>query len=123
VVIPGIDRLRAFEGLKVLLVKAETDRLGWRGDLVIADSITQNTKYDLRRAGARVTAVMLRPGAGYDHGFPIHHPEETLRLIAAFTESASELSAPQLESVFGKGNATVYASKETDWERDVYGGF
>jgi pimeloyl-ACP methyl ester carboxylesterase len=123
VVIPGIDRLHAFEGLKVLLVKAETDRLGWRGDLVIADSITQNTKYDLRRAGARVTAVMLRPDAGYDHGFPIHHPKETLRLIAAFVESASELSAPQLESIFGKGNATVYASKETDWERDVYGGF
>ncbi len=123
VTIPGADRLDAFEGLKVLLVKAETDRAGWRGDLVVDDSITQNTKYDLRRAGARVTVVMLRPGAGYDHGFPIHHPKETLQMIAAFAETRAELRAAQVESVFGEGNATVYADKETDWERETYGGF
>jgi pimeloyl-ACP methyl ester carboxylesterase len=123
VVIPGANRLAGFRGKNVLLVKAGTDRIGWRGDLVVADSITQNTKYDLRRAGARVTAVMLKPGIGYDHGFPIHHPAETLRLITAFIEARSELGTAQLEPIFGQGNATIYADGETDWEREAFGGF
>jgi hypothetical protein len=123
VVIPGIDRLHAFKGLKVLLVKAETDRAGWRGDLVIADAITQNTKYDLHRAGARVTAVMLKPGVGYDHGFPIHHPRETLQIITAFAESTAELGAAQVESIVGRGAATVYPDGERNWEREAFGGF
>lgn len=123
VVIPGTDRLSGFKGKNVLLVKGQTDRTAWRGDLVIADSITQNTKYDLRRAGARVTAVMLKAGIGYDHGFPIHHPKETLKLITTFVEAPSELGAAQLEPIFGQGNATIYPDKETDWEREAYGGF
>jgi pimeloyl-ACP methyl ester carboxylesterase len=123
VAMPGFDRLAAFRGLRVLLVKAETDRLRWRGDLVIADSITQNTKYDLHRAGARVTAVMLKAGIGYDHGFPIHHPKETLQLITAFIKASSELSSAHVEPIFGQGNAVIYSDKETEWEREAYGGF
>lgn len=123
VVIPGTDRLSGFLGKNVLLVKAQTDRSAWRGDLVIADSITQNTKYDLRRAGARVTAVMLKAGIGYDHGFPIHHPKETLQLITAFIKASSELSSAQVEPIFGQGNAVIYSDKETEWEREAFGGF
>jgi len=123
VVIPGTDRLAGFRGQKVLLVKAQTDRIAWRGDLVIADSITQNTKYDLRRAGARVTAVLLRPDLGYDHGFPIHHPRETLRLLTAFVETPSELTAEALEPIFGQGSFALYPDHETRWERETYGGF
>ena len=123
VAVPGSDRLAAFRGLRVLLVKAETDRLRWRGDLVIADSITQNTKYDLHRAGARVTAVMLKPGIGYDHGFPIHHPRETLQMITAFAETTAELGGAEVESIVGRGAATVYADGERNWEREAFGGF
>jgi hypothetical protein len=123
VVIPGTDRLSGFLGKNVLLVKAQTDRSAWRGDLVIADSITQNTKYDLHRAGARVTAVMIKPGIGYDHGFPIHHPRETLQIITTFAEATAELGAAQVESIVGRGAATVYPDGETDWEREAFGGF
>ncbi|MCX6093113.1 MAG: alpha/beta hydrolase [Candidatus Bipolaricaulota bacterium] len=112
-----------FLGKNVLLVKAQTDRSAWRGDLVIADSITQNTKYDLHRAGARVTAVMIKAGIGYDHGFPIHHPKETLQLITAFIKASSELSSAQVEPIFGQGNAVIYSDKETEWEREAFGGF
>ncbi|MCX6092401.1 MAG: hypothetical protein NTX23_06005, partial [Candidatus Bipolaricaulota bacterium] len=112
-----------FLGKNVLLVKAQTDRSAWRGDLVIADSITQNTKYDLHRAGARVTAVMLKAGIGYDHGFPIHHPRETLQIITAFAESTAELGVAQVESIVGRGAASVYPDGERDWEREAFGGF
>ncbi|MEW5826912.1 MAG: alpha/beta hydrolase [Candidatus Bipolaricaulota bacterium] len=123
VTLPGADRLDALAGLDVLLVKAETDRLRWRGDLVIADSITQNTKYDLRVAGANVTAVMLKSGRGYDHGFPIHRPAETLQLITAFVE-AGTMDRSAAAAIFGSDDvAVVYSTDERDWERETYGGF
>lgn len=121
--IPGADRTAAFEGKRVLLVKAQTDRTSWRGDLVIDDSITKNTKYDLRRAGATVTAVMLHADHGYDHGFPIHHPAETMQLIAAFAEASDEPTAQALNSVFGAGTYELYSNAEMEWEREAYGGF
>ena len=123
VVIPGAGRLAAFRGLKVLLVKAHSDYAAWRGDLVIADSIMQNTKFDLRQAGARVTAILLAAGLGYDHGFPIHHAAETLRLITAFAEEEGELAASRAEAIFGRGAAAVYADAERSWEMEAYGGF
>lgn len=123
VTIQGVDRLGAMDGLDVLLVKAQTDRLAWRGDLVIADSITQNTKYDLRAAGASATAVILKPGTGYDHGFPIHHPAETLQIITRFVEKAGRLDGEDAEAIFGSGVAVVYSSDERTWEREAYGGF
>jgi pimeloyl-ACP methyl ester carboxylesterase len=121
--IPGADRTAAFDGKRVLLVKAQTDRISWRGDLVIDDSITRNTKYDLRQAGATVTAVMLHPNTGYDHGFPIHHPAETMQLITAFAESTKQLTDEALSSVFGVGTYDIYPDAETEWERKAYGGF
>lgn len=123
VVIPGSDRLGAFAGKSVLLVKGETARAMWRGDLVIDDSITQNTKADLREAGARVTVVVLDPGTGYDHGFPIHHPSETLSLITAFVESGGAPGAERLDEIFGRGTYARYGDGETAWEREAYGGF
>jgi pimeloyl-ACP methyl ester carboxylesterase len=123
VALPGTDRLDGFDGLDVLLVKAKTDRIHWRGDLVIDDSITRNTKYDLRCAGARVTAIMIEPDIGYDHGFPIHHPMETLELICAFAKSPSNVDAETIESIFGEDGAIVYPSNETDWELEWYGAF
>lgn len=121
--IPGTDQTAAFDGKRVLLVKAKTDRIAWRGDLVIDDSITMNTKYDLRQAGATVTAVMLHPGQGYDHGFPIHHPAETMQLIAAFSEVPDEPTAQVLNDVFGAGAYELYPNAEMEWEREAYGGF
>ena len=120
---PGTDRTAAFDGKRVLLVKAQTDRISWRGDLVIDDSITKNTKYDLRRAGATVTAVMLHADTGYDHGFPIHHPAETIQLIAAFAEALDEPTAQVLNNIFGVETYDLYPDAETEWERAAYGGF
>jgi len=128
--VSGTDRLDAFSGKRVLLIKAETDRLGWRGDLVIDDSITRNTKFDLRSAGADVTAVMIRPGLGYDHGFPLHHPQETWALIRWFieadaieTEEAEAEADSALRSILGDGAFTRYASSERSWELEEHGGF
>ena len=121
--IPGEDRLSSFAGMPVLLVKATTNRATWRGDLVIDDSITQNTKYDLKTAGARVTALLLDSDRGYDHGFPIHHPAETMRLVSAFAESLGEPTRESLDAVFGAGTYEVYSDEETSWEREAYGGF
>jgi len=121
VTIPGAARLDAFYGKRVLLVKAETSRSDWRGDLVIDDSITRNTKHDLRAAGASVTAIMLRPGCGYDHGFPLHRPDETLALITRF--AAGGLSSTSLDDVLGEGVYTLYPDDERNWEQEAYGGF
>lgn len=37
----------------------------------IYDNYTATSKYDLKRAGANVTTVMIDPNQGFDHGFPI----------------------------------------------------
>lgn len=122
VLIPGKNRLRGFVGKDVLLIKAVTDRGAWRGDLVIDDTITQNTMFDLRRAGASVTTVMLPAGAGYDHGFPIAHPELTLKLLIAFVEK-HEISAARLDSLFGAQGYALYPTDHMGWAQEEYGGF
>lgn len=123
VIIPGTDRLGGVAGKPVLLVKAKTARAMWRGDLVIDDSITRNTKADLRHAGATVTAVLPDPNTGYDHGFPIRYPRETLYLITAFAESGGSPDAERLDEVFGPGTYALYGDEETAWEKEAYGGF
>ena len=123
VTIPGAGRLDGFAGKRVLLVKAKTDRSNWRGDLVLDDSITQNTKYDLREAGACVTAVVLQPGRGFDHGFPFHHPEETVSMVVGFIEADEEISQDALDEMLGEGTGVVYPSEDRSWERERYGGF
>lgn len=122
VAIPGEGRLTGFAGKPVLLVKATTDRLSWRGDLVIDDTITQNTMYDLGQAGASVTTVMMPAGAGYDHGFPVAHPELTLDLLIAFAQDHA-ISVARLDSLFGADGYTRYSPENTDWAREAYGGF
>ena len=122
--IPGSGRIEGFAGKRVLLVKARTSRASWRGDLVIDDSITQNTKYDLREAGADVTAILIDAGQGFDHGFPFHHPEETLRLIAAFSSAdAKERDESAYSEILGTSSYALYGNEERDWERSAYGGF
>ena len=70
-----------------------------------------------------MTAVMLHADHGYDHGFPIHHPAETMQLIAAFAEASDEPTAQALNSVFGAGTYELYSNAEMEWEREAYGGF
>jgi pimeloyl-ACP methyl ester carboxylesterase len=122
VTIPGDGRLGAlFNGKRAMLVKATTDFAAWRGDQVIYDNYTATSKYDLKRAGANVTAVMINPDQGFDHGFPVARPLETVRLIDAFIKG--ELSATSAASALGGAGVTVYPGAETAWETNTFTGF
>ncbi|MDI3517629.1 MAG: hypothetical protein PWP37_1561 [Thermotogota bacterium] len=123
VVIPGSGKVTAFKGKKVLLVKARTDYINWRGDLVVMDQVTQNSKYDLKQAGAHVDALIFEPDRGFDHGFPIDHSLETLKIIHAFVENGGQLDRSFLDSLLGEGNYTIYNHEEDSWEMKTYGGF
>jgi hypothetical protein len=106
VTIPGDGRLGALLGGKrAMLVKAATDFSDWRGDQVIYDNYTATAKYDRKRAGATVTAVMINPNQGFDHGFPIARPLETVRLIDAFING--DISAPIAASQRNRGLARL----------------
>lgn len=120
--IPGEDRLTGFDGKPVLLVKATTDRASWRGDLVIDDTITQNTKHDLRQAGATVSTVLLPAEVGFDHGLPIAHPGVVLGLIVAFAETGV-VTAASLDGLLGVGGYTLYSHDHVGWAEGMYGGF
>jgi len=122
VVIRGDGRLGTLlAGKRAMLVKATTDFANWRGDQVIYDNYTATSKYDLKRAGANVTAVMIDPNQGFDHGFPIARPLETVRLIDAFING--DISAGNAASALGNVGVTVYPHAETVWETDVFTGF
>jgi len=123
VVIPCTGKISAFKGKKVLLVKARTDYMHWRGDLVVMDQVVQNTKYDLKQAGAHVEALIFEPNKGFDHGFPIDHPLETLKIICAFVEGRGTLKEDTLDHILGTDNYTFYPHEETSWEMKAYGGF
>lgn len=122
VTIPGDGRLGAlFSGKRALLVKASTDFAAWRGDQVIYDNYTATSKFDLKRAGADVTAVMIDPNQGFDHGFPVARPLETVRLIDAFIKG--DVSATGAATALGGAGAAVYPNGETAWETDTFTGF
>ncbi|MDI9350292.1 MAG: alpha/beta hydrolase [Candidatus Symbiobacter sp.] len=70
-----------WRGKNILLVKAKTDYANWRGDLVITDESFAHSREDLHEVGAVVTSVMIAPGQGYDHGFPLAKPSATASLI------------------------------------------
>jgi len=123
VVIPGSGKISAFKGKMVLLVKVRTDYTKWRGDLVVMDQVTQNTKYDLKKAGANVDALIIEPDVGFDHGFPIDHPLETLKLICSFIENGGKLDESFLKDLLGDSNFHLYPSEENSWEMKEYGGF
>jgi len=121
VTIKGDGRLGSlFAGKNVMLVKAKTDFMNWRGDQVIYDNYTATTKYDLKQAGANVDAVLIEADQGFDHGFPIAKPYETVALIDAFIKG--NLSAATAANALG---ATVqfYPNSETTWETSVFTGF
>jgi pimeloyl-ACP methyl ester carboxylesterase len=121
VTIPGDNRLgRLLAGKKVLLVKASTDFQNWRGDQVIYDNYTATTKYDLKKAGADVTAILIDPNQGFDHGFPVLHPLETVHLIDSFLKGT--LKASTVSAAIG-GTAKFYDSAETTWETNNFTGF
>ena len=81
----GDGRLgRLCQGKQFLLIKAATDYRHWRGDVVIRDTDTATSKYDLTEAGGAVHVVMIDPDQGYDHGLPIVKPDETMNLIHQF---------------------------------------
>jgi pimeloyl-ACP methyl ester carboxylesterase len=121
VTIPGDNRLgRLLAGKKVLLVKASTDFQNWRGDQVIYDNYTATTKFDLKKAGADVTAVLIDPNQGFDHGFPVLHPLETVHLIDSFLRGV--LNAETAGSAIG-GTVKYYDNAETSWETSKFTGF
>gem|GEM_PF-1172595 len=122
VTIPGGGRLGAlFNGKRVMLVKATTDLAAWRGDQVIYDNYTATSKFDLKRAGASVTAVMINPNQGFDHGFPVARPLETVRLIDAFIQG--DVSASSASGALGGAGVGVYPNAETAWETGTFTGF
>lgn len=122
VTIAGDGRLGTLMGGKrAMLVKASTDLAGWRGDQVIYDNYTATSKYDLKRAGANVTAVMINPNQGFDHGFPVARPLETVRLIDAFIKG--DVSVPAAANALGGAGVAVYPNRETAWETDTFTGF
>ncbi|GAB3414713.1 alpha/beta hydrolase [Massilia agilis] len=122
VTIPGDGRLASLlTGKRALLVKATTDFATWRGDQVIYDNYTATSKYDLKRAGADVTAVMINPNQGFDHGFPVAHPLETVRLIDAFIKG--NVTAGSAASALGNAGVAVYPNAETTWETATFTGF
>lgn len=122
VTIVGDKRLGTIlTGKKALLVKASTDFANWRGDQVIYDNYTATTKYDLKQAGATVSAVLINPNQGYDHGFPVAHPLEVVRLIDTFLKGT--LSATTASTALGGATLTLYPNSETAWEAATFTGF
>ena len=121
VVIKGDGRLgNLLDGKNVMLVKATTDFANWRGDQVIYDNYTATTKYDLKQAGATVNAVLIDANQGFDHGFPVDKPFETVKLIDTFIKG--NLSPATAANAL---NAKIhyYPNEETTWETSVFTGF
>ncbi len=122
VTIAGDRRLGTLmTGKKALLVKASTDFANWRGDQVIYDNYTATSKYDLKQAGATVTAVMIDANQGYDHGFPVAKPLQTVRLIDAFL--GGTLTASSASTALGGATVKLYGNTETTWETSTFTGF
>ncbi len=122
VTIAGDRRLGTLlNGKKALLVKATTDFATWRGDQVIYDNYTATSKYDLKQAGGTVTAVMIGANQGYDHGFPVSHPLQTVKLIDAFL--GGNLSSSSAATALGVTTVTLYPNSETAWETSTFTGF
>ena len=89
IIIPGNGRLKdAVAGKKILMVKGHTDYNTWRGDLVIGDGDFAEAEADFRDAGCGVTALLIPPGRGYDHGFPVSFPRATLALMDGWLNGA-----------------------------------
>lgn len=122
VTIPGDGRLaNLLSGKKAMLAKASTDFATWRGDQVIYDNYTATSKYDLKQAGATVDAVMINPNQGFDHGFPVARPLETVRMIDAFIKGS--LSAVSASAALGGATVNFHPHAETAWETSVFTGF
>ncbi len=108
-----------FTGINVMLVKAATSDIMttglWSGDQIVFDIETKNTKYDLKQAGANVTAVMIGYNQGYDHGFPIAKSLQVVKLIDQFL--GGTLSATTAVDALGVSDLTIYENAETTWEQ------
>lgn len=116
--ISGDDRLASsMVGIDVLLIKAETDYLNWRGDLVITDNIIASTKYDLKQAGANTTAVLIDADYGYDHGLAVAKSANLVNVIDAFVNDS--LTSELLEELL---DAPVqwFENDETEFESAEY---
>jgi pimeloyl-ACP methyl ester carboxylesterase len=121
VVIQADNRLASIlAGKTAMLVKASTDFANWRGDQVVYDNYTATTKYDLKQAGATVTAIMIDPNQGFDHGFPVDHPLETVQLIDTFVKGT--LSPATASSALSGTTLTLYPNSETSWETNIFTG-
>jgi pimeloyl-ACP methyl ester carboxylesterase len=122
VVIQADNRLASLlTGKTAMIVKATTDFANWRGDQVVYDNYEATTKYDLKQAGATVTAVMIDPNQGFDHGFPVARPLEVVRLLDSFIKG--NLSAPNASTALGNATIAYYPNSETAWETNTFTGF
>ena len=72
------------KGKKILLLKAATDYRNWRGDVVLPDHVITTSLADLTDSGAEVQAVLIDANQGYDHGFPLTKPVETVAILHRF---------------------------------------
>lgn len=120
VTVAGDDRLgNLLSGKTALLVKAKSDFVNWRGDLVITDNIIATSKYDLKQAGATTTAVMIEAGQNYDHGLAIVKASQMVQLIDAHLQTG--LNEADTEILLG---ATVdfHGHAETIFETSVFTG-
>lgn len=114
VVIHGNNRLaNMLVGKEVLLLKAKTDFLNWRGDLVITDNVISSSKYDLKQAGATTQAILVAPDQGYDHGLALTKPSQIANIIDAFIQGqlTEEAAAQLLEA-----SIEWYDNDETEFE-------
>ncbi len=95
--IPTRNKMAAFKGKNILLVKAQSDGQKWRGDMVIDDHSFFQTAQDLAKAQATVQTVLINAGQGYDHGLTITHPSELSELIHQYL--TEKLDQPRIENV------------------------
>lgn len=120
--IAGDGRLATkMTGKRALLVKAVTDFAAWRGDQVIYDNYIATSKFDLKRAGATTTAIMINANQGFDHGFPVAKPYETIKLIDSFIKGTLT-DAASASAVLGS-TVTYYDNAETTFETNNFTGF
>ena len=77
----------------------------------------------LKHTKVREFAKGFEPGRGFDHGFPIDHPLQVLKIITAFIAGKGKITEGVLDAILGEGNYTFYPHEETSWETGVYCGF
>ncbi|GAB1262149.1 alpha/beta fold hydrolase [Aurantivibrio plasticivorans] len=88
--VPTYNSVNCLEGKRVLLFKAKSDYVRWRGDVVISDEDFELSVEDLKRVGADLSSYLIETGNGFDHGLVIAKPECIASVIVNFIEGNLE---------------------------------